>query len=69
VICPYAKNCRIDLTTPAELFLHQQLHNEPWHEFGANAGNLNGLPYILLPRIARLMEDYRQARLPEGNLS
>jgi hypothetical protein len=56
-VCPYSKSCGIELTTEAETFLHRELHREPWESM-YNSRNLNGLPYALMPRIARLMQDY-----------
>ena len=53
--CP---NCGVRLDTEAEAFLHRELHREPWEGPAGNARNLLGLPYVLMPRIARLMEDY-----------
>ena len=59
MICPYAKACCMELKTPAEIFLHKELHEESWEGLG-NAVNLHGLPYALFPRIARLMADYHE---------
>lgn len=52
--CPFA-NCGIELHTPAEAFLHKRLHEEP---YDPGAHNLGNLPYVLMPRIAAIMEDY-----------
>jgi len=62
MICP-AKHCEIELATDAEVFLHQQLHADPWEGYAQGTRTLNGLSHILMPRIARLMEDYHQHRL------
>jgi len=62
MICP-AKYCGMKLVTEAEVFLHQQLHAEPWEGYAQGTRTLNGLSPILMPRIARLMEDYHQHRL------
>ena len=59
MICPYAKACCMELNTPAEMFLHKELHEEPWDGPG-NAFNLHKLPYTLMPRVAKLMADYHE---------
>ncbi len=68
--CP-AKGCGLPLGTPALAFLHAQAHAEPW-EGPRSTQNLNGLPYALWPRIARLLEDYTaslRAELAEARQS
>lgn len=52
-VCPECGGtCYID--TPALKFLHEQLHAEPW----GNIFGLGNLPYVLFPRVAKLMEDF-----------
>lgn len=49
--CP---QCGIDMHTPAERFLHVQVHAARWND----PADLNKLPFNLFPRVARLMDDY-----------
>lgn len=58
--CPHDETCTVEVSTPAESFLHKQLHREPGEGFGRNAMNLHTLPFCLMPRIARLMQDYHE---------
>lgn len=51
-------NCGIELATEAEAFLHRELHREPWQGRFGNTRTLLALPYVMMPRIARLMADY-----------
>jgi hypothetical protein len=68
---PFCRTCggtmRVD--TAALRFLHQQLHSEPWGDWPlGNAMNLNGLPYCLFDRVAKLMQDYESARSINGEM-
>lgn len=48
------QSCGCTTDTPALRFLHEKVHQEPWGQpFG-----LNTLPFVLMPRVAALMEEY-----------
>ncbi len=57
--CPH-EHCQIELDSPAETFLHRELHREPSEGLPRDYKNLRTLPYILMPRVARLMHDYHE---------
>jgi len=51
----------MDVDSSALAYLHYELHeltDSPYHD----PRELRALPYILFPRIAKLMEDYHQFR-------
>ena len=56
--CPYDDRCGIMLRTQAETFLHRELHRETGRL--GDATTLNVLPFVLMPRIARMMQDYAE---------
>jgi hypothetical protein len=51
--CP---NCGVVLEDPALQFLHTEMHKEPRGR--EHPYTLRGLPYVLMPRVAKLMQDY-----------
>ncbi|MGH7179429.1 MAG: hypothetical protein ACREJC_18780 [Tepidisphaeraceae bacterium] len=56
--CP---DCGIKLNTPAEAFLHRAVHLEPWR-YGGHP-NLGMLPFVLMPRVARVLDQYHEFML------
>jgi hypothetical protein len=59
---PQCPMCRMELDTAALAYLHHELHlpiGNPYHD----PRELSALPYILFPRVAKLMEDYYQYRI------
>lgn len=62
-ICTHP-GCEMDLGSPAEQFLHDQLHAEKFVGWPASAFTLCALPYVLFPRIAKLMQDYADSPKP-----
>lgn len=49
--------CGATVNTEAEAFLHAAVHAEP---FGTIHG-LGKLPFVLFPRIAKLLEEYKRS--------
>jgi hypothetical protein len=58
--------CGVDLKTPAERFLHEKMHAEPV-ELGRyrNIGTIGNIPYVDLPTVARVMQEYADDSTPK----